>query len=88
MKSSYEKEKDQFRIERHDLSYAGFTLKAIERHGKHEGWALPGGGFIRASNLSKAREVVKQLGIAHSGEKTPAKVLAAAQKRWAVAKHA
>lgn len=81
MKSSYEKEKDQFRIERHDLSYAGFTLKAIERHGKHEGWALPGGGFIEARNTNKARLLVKRLGSLMPGERTIASMVRDLEKR-------
>lgn len=81
---SREYEQKAIGVEKHDLNYAGFTLKAMERTGVFVGWALPGGGMIRSSNLGKAREVVKRLGILHSGEKTPAKVLAAAEARWKI----
>lgn len=70
MKSSYEKEKGQFRIERHDINYAGFTLKAVGRNGRHYGWALPGGGFIKVKDTNRAKMIAKRIGLMMPEERT------------------
>lgn len=68
-------------IREKDLHYSGFTLKAVEKHGRHQGWALPGGGFIEARNTNKARLLVKRLGSLMPGERTIANMVRDLEKR-------